>query len=116
MARRPGVPRGPEGRLLAASKGQPEQWVFRKIDSAAGEQQMRPQQMAVRCMLNVIKRGCAAIGEDPTQFAGHSLRSGLITKLFTLENKACPTVMALSRHRSLAGLGVYIKAGHKDGL
>lgn len=61
-----------------------------------------------RAVAEVVKRCAAAAGLDPSQFAGHSLRAGLITSAAEA-GVAERDIMRQSRHRSVPVMRRYIR-------
>jgi integrase len=57
------------------------------------------ERLADRAVALVLKRCLARVGIDPTSFAGHSLRSGLVTAAFKA-GKSEATIMAQTGHKS----------------
>jgi len=59
----------------------------------------------------IIKRIALLCGLDPAQYAGHSLRAGLVTTA-AKAGKAEHVIMKQTRHRSIAQLREYIRDAH----
>jgi site-specific recombinase XerD len=67
-----------------------------------------PGRLSGRAVAEVVKRCAAAAGLDPSRYAGHSLRSGMITS--AIEGGASEhRTMQHSRHRSLAVFRGYVR-------
>jgi integrase len=59
----------------------------------------------------VVKRHVEALGFDPSQFAGHSLRAGLATSA-AAAGKSERAIMGQTGHRSLTTVRRYIRDGN----
>jgi integrase len=59
----------------------------------------------------VVKRSVEALGFDPSQFAGHSLRAGLATSA-AAAGKSERAIMGQTGHRSLTTVRRYIREGN----
>ncbi len=59
---------------------------------------------------NVLKDALANIGEDPTLYGAHSLRSGMITAAVE-KNVPLPLIMQHSRHKRVDTMMRYVKRG-----
>jgi integrase len=82
--------------------------VFRRVDQwgNVGVSALHPGTVA-----DVVKRHVEAVGLDPAQFAGHSLRAGLATS--AAQNGASElTIMAQTRHSSSAMVKRYVRRGN----
>lgn len=62
-----------------------------------------------KAVVRAIKSAVRAIGRDPREFAGHSLRAGLVTAAHA-RGASLSTIATQTRHRSIASLGDYIRA------
>jgi integrase len=56
----------------------------------------------------IVKRSAAAVGLDARQYAGHSLRSGLITAAVRA-GKPLPTIMRQTGQRTVATVARYVR-------
>jgi integrase len=80
--------------------------VFRAIDRHG---RMGATPITGKTVANVVKAACERVGLDPTVFAGHSLRSGLITS--ASDRGAAPQVLqAHARHSKFDTTAGYIQA------
>lgn len=61
-----------------------------------------------RTIARSVQRAAKRLGFDPKEFAGHSLRSGLITSAY-FAKVGIPEIMKVSRHASAAMVGRYIR-------
>lgn len=79
--------------------------VFRRIDrwGKARATRLTPQSVAL-----ILKAAAGAVGIDPRQFAGHSLRSGFITSAAIAEIES-RDIMAVSGHKSEHTMRGYIQ-------
>lgn len=65
-----------------------------------------------RTVADIVKASCKRVGLDPAMFAGHSLRSGLLTS--AAEKGAAPDVLqGHARHRKFDTTRGYIQAGDR---
>lgn len=60
-----------------------------------------------KSVVRAVKAAVSAIGLDPKSFAGHSLRSGLVTTAHA-HGASLPTIARQTRHRSIARLIDYV--------
>lgn len=80
--------------------------IFRAIDR---HNRVSADAMTGKAVANVVKSRCEAAGFDPAAFAGHSLRSGLLTS--AAEKGAAPDVLQRhARHRKFETTAGYIQA------
>jgi integrase len=82
--------------------------LFRRVDKHGnvGPNPLRPGAVA-----EIVKQAVEAVGFDPSEFAGHSLRAGLATS--AAQNGANEiTIMATTRHRSSQMVRRYIRQGN----
>lgn len=80
--------------------------VFRPVDRHG---RMAERRLGDRAVADVVKRCAAAAGLDPAQYAGHSLRAGLITAAAEA-GVAERDIMRQSRHNSVPVMRRYIRA------
>lgn len=81
--------------------------VFRGVNRHG---QIQPGRLGDRAVAIVIKRTITAIGMDPTNFAGHSLRSGFAT-MAALEGSTERDIQKQTGHKNLLVLRRYIHDG-----
>lgn len=107
----------PVGAVLAwvdalAALGLTEGPLFRFIDRhgnvrpahrRAASDRLSPQAVAL-----VVQRRARAVGLDPAQFAGHSLRAGFVTSA-TRAGKPIPKIMEQTGHRSANTVMAYVR-------
>lgn len=67
------------------------------------------QRLSDKAVVRALKAAVAAVGLDPRNYAGHSLRAGLVTTAY-LGGAALPTIATHTRHRSLDSLRDYIRS------
>lgn len=79
--------------------------VFRPVDRHS---HMADRRLGDRAVAEVVKRCAAAAGLDPAQYAGHSLRAGLITAAAEA-GVAERDIMRQSRHKSVPVMRRYIR-------
>jgi integrase len=81
--------------------------VFRPVDRHGN---VGPGRLGDRVVAAVVKAGAEAVGRDPDEFAGHSLRAGFCTEA---SRAGCPEwqIRRQSGHRGSAMLLRYIRAG-----
>lgn len=91
--------------LVCIDDGQPA--VFRRMSrwGTATRSRLTSQSVAL-----IVKRRVAALGHDPSPFAGHSLRAGLATSA-AAGGAAERDIMQQTRHRSLEMVRRYIREG-----
>jgi integrase len=79
--------------------------VFRRVDrhGNVGISPLRTQSIA-----KVVKRRAAAVGLDPANVSGHSLRAGLVTSAAKV-GKPLPAIMAQTGHRNVGTVQGYIR-------
>lgn len=108
----------PEGRRLhpvrhleawLAHGGIVDGFVFRRISNDGKRVTAEP--MSDRAVARVVQARVAAVGLDPEQFAGHSLRAGFLTaaaragaSIFQMQQQ--------SRHKSVQVLSAYVRSAH----
>jgi len=73
--------------------------------------QILRQRLSAEAVGIVVKRWAAALGLDPQEFAGHSLRAGLATSA-AIAGKSERAIMNQTGHRSSATLRRYIRDGN----
>jgi integrase len=61
-----------------------------------------------RTVALIVKRYALAIGRDPREFSGHSLRAGLVTSA-ALAGASETSIMAQTGHRSAAMVRRYLR-------
>ncbi len=66
------------------------------------------QRMSDRAIARVVQRRATAAGYDPTNFAGHSLRSGFLAEVAN-GSSAIFEMMEVGRHRSVQALSEYVQ-------
>jgi site-specific recombinase XerD len=81
--------------------------IFRPVDRHG---KMASARLSARSVAGVVKRRVAAVGLDATEFAGHSLRSGLCTSA-AMAGASERAIMNQSGHHSLVTLRRYIRSG-----
>jgi site-specific recombinase XerD len=81
--------------------------VFRPIDRFGNMASIR---LSAAAVAEIVKRYAAAIGLDATEFAGHSLRSGLATSA-AAAGASERSIMNQTGHRSVKTLRRYIRDG-----
>jgi integrase len=69
----------------------------------AASDRLSPQSVAL-----IVQRRARAVGLDPTQFAGHSLRAGFVTSA-ARAGKAIPKIMEQTGHRSANTVMAYVR-------
>jgi integrase len=79
--------------------------VFRAVDRRGHIARSRLSDKAVAL---IVKRTAKAVGLDPTQFAGHSLRAGLATAA-AISGAAERAIMMQTGHRSVSMVRRYIR-------
>jgi integrase len=79
--------------------------IFRKISKSGkvGEAALSSQ-----AVVNIVKKMIRAVGLDPTNYAGHSLRSGFVTSA-VVAGKDNYKIREITRHRTDAMLNIYIR-------
>lgn len=83
--------------------------VFRAIDRHG---RMSDRAIADKTVANVVKAACKSLGLDPAAFAGHSLRSGLITS--ASEKDAAPEILQRhARHAKFDTTAGYIQSADR---
>ena len=113
--RRLGVPRGRDPRLCPAravaawveAAGLTTGPLFRPVDRHGN---VSSERLADYTVVRVVKRLVAAIGLDPDDYGGHSLRAGLATAA-AAAGKAERDIMRQTGHRSVTMLRRYIREG-----
>ncbi|EPR11000.1 hypothetical protein M527_04615 [Sphingobium indicum IP26] len=104
----------PEGRRIRpkalllewmAAAGHEEGPLFRRLTRADG---LTRQPMSDRAVARLVQRCAADAGLDPTQFAGHSLRSGFITEA-ARQGASIFKMQEVSRHKSVQVLSEYVR-------
>lgn len=70
-----------------------------------------PNRLSGEAVALVVKRRVEALGYDPAQFAGHSLRAGLATSA-AMAGKSEGSIMQQTGHRSSAAVRRYIREGN----
>ena len=70
--------------------------------------QVLPQRLSGEGVGIVVKRHVEALGFDPGQFAGHSLRAGLVAAA----GKSEGAIMQMTGHRSVNTVRRYIRDGN----
>jgi integrase len=112
--RRIGIPRGfdrycpVEGlRKYLKSSGIIEGPVFRSFKS---KEKLSEKRLSDRSVANIIKRWVGAIGLDPADYSGHSLRAGFAT---SASNAGFPrvSIMQQTGHKSTAMMERYVRDG-----
>jgi len=81
--------------------------LFRSVDRHG---RMSDARLSGKAVGLVVKRGVAAIGLDPDEFGGHSLRAGLATEA-ARAGAGEIAIMKQTGHRSLATLRGYVRHG-----
>jgi integrase len=66
------------------------------------------QRLSDRAVALIVKRSAEAIGRNPDEFAGHSLRAGLVTSA-ALAGASETSIMAQTGHRSAAMVRRYVR-------
>lgn len=83
--------------------------IFRRIDRHGN---LGAEAISDRTVALVVKAACERVGLDPAAFAGHSLRSGLITSAD--DRGAAPKkLQAHARHKKFETTAGYIQAGER---
>ncbi|TAM92206.1 site-specific integrase [bacterium] len=77
---------------------------------AKGGQHLGFRRLAGEAVAAIVKRRVRAVGLDPEDFAGHSLRAGFATTAFS-QGASELEVMEITGHTSLATLREYLRAG-----
>jgi integrase len=104
----------PEGRRIRpkalllewmVAAGHEEGPLFRRLTRADG---LTRQPMSDRAVARLVQRCAADAGLDPTQFAGHSLRSGFITEA-ARQGASIFKMQEVSRHKSVQVLSEYVR-------
>jgi integrase len=72
--------------------------------------QVQPRRLSAYAVALVIKRAAAAVGLDPVQFSGHSLRAGLATAA-AAAGVSERAIMNQTGHRSVTVARRYIREG-----
>lgn len=67
-----------------------------------------PGRLSDRAVARAVQRAAAAAGLDPTRYAGHSLRAGLVTSA-ALADQADHAIARQTGHKSMAVLARYIR-------
>ncbi|MBK1723583.1 hypothetical protein CKO23_15225 [Thiocystis violacea] len=82
-----------------------EGWVFRRMyrGDAVGEHALTAHSVAA-----IVKRSALAVGLDPDQYAGHSLRSGFMTSA-ALSKASLFKLMEVSRHKDPKTVMIYVR-------
>ncbi len=75
---------------------------MRKGGKAIGES------LSAQAVANVVKAQARAVGLEPAQYAGHSLRSGFLTSA-AKRGASIFKMMDVSRHRSVDTLRGYVR-------
>ncbi len=81
--------------------------LYRPIDRFGKVASMR---LSAAAVADIVKRYAAAVGLKASDFAGHSLRSGLATSA-AMGGASERSIMAQTRHRSVATVRRYIRDG-----
>jgi integrase len=82
--------------------------LFRRVDK---HNNVGPHALQPGAVAEIVKQAVEAVGFDPSEFAGHSLRAGLATS--AAQNGANEiTIMATTRHRSSQMVRRYIRKGN----
>jgi site-specific recombinase XerD len=81
--------------------------IFRPINRHG---KMASARLSARSVAGIVKRYAAVVGLDATEFAGHSLRSGLCTSA-AMAGASERAIMNQSGHHSLVTLRRYIRSG-----
>lgn len=79
--------------------------LFRRVNRHG---QILPQRLSGEGVALVVKRGAAAAGYRPEEFAGHSLRAGLATSA-AIAGKSEHAIMKQTGHRTAAAVRRYIR-------
>jgi integrase len=82
--------------------------VFRSLDTF---QRVQPRRLSDKSVARIVKRRAAAVGLDPTRYAGHSLRAGLATSA-AAAGASERVIMAQTGHRSADMVRRYIRDGN----
>jgi integrase len=98
---------GPGSPPLPASAWHAERQLFCGITPSGG---LTGRPMADKIVARLLKQAALLAGLDPAQFAGHSLRRGLLTAAGDLQLPLID-LMRQSRHRSVATALTYVEAG-----
>lgn len=81
-------------------------FVFRGVDMVTGAVMEAP--LAPKGVARRVQRYAALLGLDPTQFGGHSLRSGFVTSAYKLGRKV-PDIMEATGHHNPQEVLTYIR-------
>ena len=84
----------------------PDAYIFRAVNR---HNVINPAPLAAQAVARIIKQRALMAGLDPSQFSGHSMRSGFITE-GGQQGVPLGDVMALSGHRSVAVAMSYYQA------
>lgn len=82
-------------------------YIFRKV-TRHGTMSSTNRPLSGSAISNMVKEYAAAIGYDPDEFSGHSLRSGFITEA-AMRGAAVTSIMGHARQRSLRDVRRYIR-------
>ncbi len=98
---------GPKALLLdwMAAAGHQDGPLFRRL-TRAGELTADP--MSDRAVARLVQRCALEAGADPTEFAGHSLRSGFLTEA-ARQGASIFKMREVSRHKSVQVLSDYVR-------
>ena len=79
--------------------------MFRSLDKF---QRVQPKRLSDKAVARIVKRRAAAVGLDPSRYAGHSLRAGLATSA-AAGGASERAIMAQTGHRSTDMVRRYIR-------
>jgi site-specific recombinase XerD len=79
--------------------------IFRPINKAG---RVVDATLTAESAAGVVKQRAEAVGLDPAEFAGHSLRAGFLTSAAEA-GATVHKMMEVSRHKSAANLQVYVR-------
>lgn len=82
--------------------------VFRGIDRHG---RLSDKRLSGHAVARIIKRLLVSVGEDPSRFAGHSLRAGMATQA-AINGASESSIMSQTGHKSVAMLRRYIRDGN----
>jgi integrase len=80
--------------------------LFRRVDRHG---RIGPERLSDKGVALIVKRYAAAIGRDASQFAGHSLRAGLVTSA-AMAGASERSIMAQTGHRSVGMVRRYVRS------
>jgi site-specific recombinase XerD len=80
-------------------------WVFRRLYRGG---RVSEQALSAHSVAAIVKRHALAVGLDPDQYAGHSLRSGFLTSA-ALAKASLFKLMEVSRHKDPKTVMIYLR-------